>query len=73
MHFGEMALLDDEHRTGTVIADEETDLFVMGRDHFKRLLDEDHDAGLKLLYSISRSLSARLRATNNVVLELDAD
>ena len=39
--FGEMALLSDEPRSATIIAEEDTDCFVLFKGHFKHLVERN--------------------------------
>jgi CRP-like cAMP-binding protein len=58
--FGELAIFDDERRSATVEALEETEVIaILGRD-MRRLLREHSDIAVKLLAALSR----RLRETN---------
>lgn len=58
--FGEMALLDHEPRSASVIAQLPTTTYRIGRDDFDRLLDTYPSIGRKLL----KELSLRLRRAN---------
>ena len=58
--FGELAMFDDERRSATIQALEETELIaILGRD-MRRLLRQHPDIAVKLLAALSR----RLRETN---------
>lgn len=58
--FGEMALLDDEPRSATVVAQLPTTVYRIRRDDFQRLLETQPSIARKLL----RELSQRLRRAN---------
>ena len=65
-HFGEMALLDTEPRSATVIATADTDLLVMRRDEFLAELMRHPRIMLRMLVTLSR----RLRKTDSQVASL---
>ena len=54
--FGEMALLDDEPRSATVVATEALELITIWRNDFLQILAEDFDITRKLLAELSRRL-----------------
>ena len=54
--FGEMALLDDEPRSATVVATEPLELVTIWRKDFLQLLSENFDITKKVLAQISRRL-----------------
>lgn len=64
--FGEMALLDDEPRSASVVAQLATNAYRIRRQEFSRLLDAHPSIGRKLL----RELSLRLRRANAQVESL---
>jgi CRP-like cAMP-binding protein len=57
--FGELALLDDEPRTASVVAVEETQCLVLSQWEFLAALREDADMGITVL----RELARRFRRT----------
>lgn len=63
-HFGEMALLDNEPRSATVMAAESSKLMVITREDFHSLIKREPSIGVKLLTTFCLSLSERLRATS---------
>jgi CRP-like cAMP-binding protein len=64
-YFGEMALIDEFPRSATVIAHGETvSLLVLKKDAFQKALSEDKELAWKLLWVLVRTLSARLRETD---------
>jgi CRP/FNR family cyclic AMP-dependent transcriptional regulator len=65
-HFGEMSLLDEEPRSATVVATEETTVFVLQREDFLREL-EQHP---RLMRHMLSTLSRRLRAADDQVAAL---
>jgi CRP/FNR family cyclic AMP-dependent transcriptional regulator len=54
--FGEMALLDDEPRSATVVATEPLELMTIYREDFLKLMAENFDITKKVLAAISRRL-----------------
>jgi CRP/FNR family cyclic AMP-dependent transcriptional regulator len=64
--FGEMALLDDEPRSATVIATEPLDLVTIWRSDFLQILAENFSITRKVLAEISR----RLRSASNRIESL---
>jgi CRP/FNR family cyclic AMP-dependent transcriptional regulator len=62
-HFGEMALVDDEPRSATVVAQERSELAVLSRDVFIELL-RSH---FTLTRALLRSFSRRLRRANATI------
>jgi CRP-like cAMP-binding protein len=68
--FGEMALLDRDRRSATVIADEPLSCYVLERERFERLLVEHSRIGQQLLSNIARELSLRMRRANRTLASL---
>jgi CRP/FNR family cyclic AMP-dependent transcriptional regulator len=65
-HFGEMALIDDFPRSADARAHEEpAKLFVIHKKAMEDLLFVDRDLAYDLLWSFVRTLSSRLRETND--------
>lgn len=64
-YFGEMSLIDDAPRSATAICHESCRLFVLGRRDLEDLLFIDRDLAYELLWNWVRTLSRRLRATND--------
>ncbi len=64
--FGEMALLDNEPRSATAIAAEETELLLLHRTEFQGVLAENSSIGTALL----RVLNQRLRRANQQISTL---
>jgi CRP/FNR family cyclic AMP-dependent transcriptional regulator len=64
-HFGEMALIDDFPRSADARAHEPCRLFVLRKEDMEDLLFVDRDLAYDLLWSFVRTLSSRLRETND--------
>ena len=66
--FGEMALLNNEPRTATVVAPEDSRLFVLSETTFQRLLTKR--VAVQLLLNIVRTLSHRLDDANKQLSDM---
>jgi CRP/FNR family cyclic AMP-dependent transcriptional regulator len=64
-YFGEMSLIDDATRSATAVCHEKCRLFVVHRKDLEDLLFVDRDLAYELLWNWVRTLSRRLRATND--------
>ena len=64
-YFGEMSLIDDAPRSATAVCHEKCRLFVVNRSDLEDLLFVDRDLAYELLWNWVRTLSRRLRATND--------
>jgi CRP/FNR family cyclic AMP-dependent transcriptional regulator len=62
--FGEMAVVEEEARSADAIAHEEAMLLRFGRDRLDQLLFTDKELAYAVLWALVRTLSARLRETN---------
>ena len=60
--FGEMALINNEPRSATVVAEEDSLLFVLSETTFQQLLTKR--VAIQILLNIVRTLSHRLRDAN---------
>jgi CRP/FNR family cyclic AMP-dependent transcriptional regulator len=63
-YFGEMALIDDAPRSASAIANDDGMLLHIGKDDFRKLLEQQTDIAYKLLWVFTKTLSARLRKTD---------
>lgn len=63
--FGEMSLVDEAPRSAHAIVHESCRLFVIARKDLEDLLFVDRDLAYELLWSFVRTLSRRLRDTND--------
>jgi CRP/FNR family cyclic AMP-dependent transcriptional regulator len=64
-YFGEMALIDDFPRSADARVHDSCRLFVITKDHLADLLFVDRDLAYDLLWNFVRTLSTRLRDTND--------
>ncbi len=72
--FGEMALIDGETRSASVVVAEEATWLVMSKPNFDRMVEETPRLGLKVVQRIARLLSQRLRQTSATLADaLDGD
>lgn len=65
--FGEMALIDDIERSADAIAHEDCSLMTIKKDDFESLLFVNKELAYSILWSFVRTLSSRLRETNEKV------
>jgi CRP-like cAMP-binding protein len=63
-YFGEMALIDGGPRSATAIAHGDSRLMKIEKEAFERLLFEELGLAYKLLWVFAKTLSARLRETD---------
>ncbi len=63
--FGEMAVFDRSERSTDAIANTACTLITIARPDFEMLLDFNRDLAYKVLWSVVRLLSERLRITND--------
>ncbi len=66
-HFGEMALITHDARSASVRAAKPTDLLIINRDDFFGLINNEPRLSNKVLLSLLRSLSGRLRDTTTLL------
>jgi SulP family sulfate permease len=70
--FGEMALLDQSPRSATVVASELTECCWISATNFERIKKEHPEAAFWLLTNIAMIFARRLRASTNMLAEMDA-
>jgi len=68
--FGEMALVDSDIRSASVVTVEESEFLVTGRERFFDLVSREPDIGCKLLLAISRRIAATVRKNNAELVKL---
>ncbi|MFH0903083.1 MAG: cyclic nucleotide-binding domain-containing protein [Pseudomonadota bacterium] len=64
-YFGEMSLIDDSPRSAHAIVHEKCRLFVITKSDLEDLLFVDRDLAYELLWNFVRTLTGRLRDTND--------
>jgi len=71
MYFGEMSIVDDDHpRSADAIAHEDTRLLRLPKDDLRDLMFVDRELAYELLWRFVRTLSTRLRDSNDRLLML---
>ncbi len=63
-HFGEIALVDNQPRSATIVANEDAELIRLKESDFRKLLEEDSALALKFYKTFAEVLASRLRNTN---------
>ena len=63
--FGEMSVFDRSERSTDAIANKDSTLITITRSYFEILLDFNREIAFKILWSVVRMLSERLRITND--------
>jgi CRP/FNR family transcriptional regulator, cyclic AMP receptor protein len=63
-YFGEMALIDNFPRSAHAIANTDAELLAINKTDLDKVLILDRDLGYKLLWAFTKTLSRRLRETN---------
>ncbi len=68
--FGELALIDDDKRSATVIATEDSVFLVISKNDFDRLGNHYPSIGLPITRAIAKILASRLRKTTGDMLTI---
>jgi len=63
-YFGEMALIDNFPRSAHAIANTDVEVLAIDKTDLDKILIMDRELGYKLLWAFTRTLSKRLRETN---------
>jgi CRP/FNR family cyclic AMP-dependent transcriptional regulator len=63
-YFGEMALIDNFPRSAHAIANTDIEVLAINKADLDKILIADREMGYKLLWTFTRTLSKRLRETN---------
>jgi CRP/FNR family transcriptional regulator, cyclic AMP receptor protein len=66
-YFGEMALIDNFPRSAHAIANSDVELLAITKADMDKVLIADREMGYKLLWTFTRTLSKRLRETNEKI------
>lgn len=64
-YFGEMALIDNFPRSAHAIVNSDAELLSINMAELDKILMMDHELGYKLLWVFTKTLSKRLRETND--------
>jgi CRP/FNR family transcriptional regulator, cyclic AMP receptor protein len=70
INVGEIALIDNDRRSASVLAKTDSECLVISRSDFIRFGDENPKAGLEITRAIASQLSANLRKSNTDVITL---
>lgn len=63
-YFGEMALIDNFPRSAHAIVNSDAELYSISKTELDKILIMDRELGYKLLWAFTKTLSKRLRETN---------
>lgn len=66
---GEMALLDNERRSATCVADTDCEVLTLSLDGLSRMSHETPLLAYKFMFSLARILSRRLRKTSGLLVD----
>lgn len=66
-YFGEMSIIDMRPRSAAAIANSECEIWELGREEFIDLLQSDRDIAFHVLWNLLKTLSQRLRDTNEKI------
>ncbi len=69
--FGEIALLDEQPRSATVMADDDMVCYVLTEDGFRALVRDHQAIAITLLRNLGRELSQRLRRATTMISQLE--
>lgn len=64
-HFGEMPFVDNESRSATAVAAEQSELIVIPYDRLNQLLNKNTSIAMKFYRELAKFMCGRLRATTN--------
>jgi CRP-like cAMP-binding protein len=67
---GEMGLIDESPRTATAVAQGPTETIAFFKPELMKLTQQNPDLGLKILFTVARTLSARLRKVDHHLQEI---
>jgi CRP-like cAMP-binding protein len=68
--FGEMALIDDDVRSATIVTTEDSEFLVLAKEDFIRLGDQHPQIALPITREIAKILASRLRKTTGDMLTI---
>jgi len=70
VYFGELALIDNDKRSATVVAESDCSFFCLNRKNFLQFCEKNPYMGYKITMQIARKISASLRKMNKDVITL---
>lgn len=70
VYFGELALIDSDRRSATVVAETDCELICLTRAKFLSVCEENYELGFRVLMQIAKKLSSSLRKMNQDVITL---
>jgi CRP/FNR family transcriptional regulator, cyclic AMP receptor protein len=70
VNFGEIALIDNDRRSASVLAKTDCECLVITRDDFIKFGDENPRAGLEITRAIASQLCGNLRKSNSDIITL---
>jgi sulfate permease, SulP family len=70
--FGELAILDQQARSATIVADENLVCYALTTSDYAALAQQQPGVAIQLIAAIGRELSARLRSANRTIHQLEA-
>jgi CRP/FNR family transcriptional regulator, cyclic AMP receptor protein len=70
INVGEIALIDNDRRSASVVAQTDCECLVVNRDDFVKFGDENPPAGLAITRAIASQLCANLRKSNTDIITL---
>jgi CRP-like cAMP-binding protein len=72
LYFGEMALLEQSVRSARAVADEDCELYVLQMEDLEKLMEEDAMIGTRILQTMAKGLSRRLRLVSAELTALES-
>ena len=72
LYFGEMALLERSVRSARAVADEDCELYLLQLDDLEKLMEEDAVIGTRILQTMAKGLSQRLRLVSAELTALES-
>ena len=72
LYFGEMALLEQSARSARAVADEECELYILQMEDLENLIREDAMIGTRILQTMAKGLSRRLRLVSAELTALES-
>ena len=72
LYFGEMALLERSVRSARAVADQDCELYVLQMEDIEKLMEEDAMIGTRILQTMAKGLSRRLRRVSAELTALES-